>query len=607
MTDLNNGFGERSESFNELLKKYQTLEDNDGTRETAVSDSAPAQKETDGFAEGDGGFEVHMDEDFFGDMEADDAFEPAPQPEPEPQSVAEEPQPVAEEPQLKYDLNMFGGGVDKNKGFSDFDDSWLDDSLDESIFYRPSPIETSAQNRASASEDFFDGQAEADFGSEQPEAVYEPVQEAVQEPIREPVQEQASQPEQPKPPAPPEMIAVAGGYIAPSAVDRFTFDEESDLDFEAQSDFTQELGNENPTPSSEPKPKKRKPKESGMNENTSMTGFEKNYKRGSAEGKKKGNFFTRNLIPLRGDSGAEIVRKIIMLIAVLAILGSGGYLFNDYVIVPYTTQKDIGELNNMIGESNDVINLQLVENKYPNVKFPQGMLEKYTDLYARNPDLAGWITINGLDISLPVVRAENNEKYLKTDFDGKHNKYGSLFMNCSNKLERLDMNTTIFGHYMKDTKMFGNLVQYKSVKGYKKAPLIEFNTIYGDYKWKIFAVFITNGTSQGDKGYLFNYIFTNLKSEADLEEFLGEIKQRSLYYPKVDIALSDKILTLSTCTYEFEEARLVIMARMVRRGESTAVDTSNIRFNPNPRYPQGYYDEKSLGNPYASAPKWYPS
>jgi sortase B len=160
---------------------------------------------------------------------------------------------------------------------------------------------------------------------------------------------------------------------------------------------------------------------------------------------------------------------------------------------------------------------------------------------------------------------------------------------------------------MFDSKMFGNLVQYKSAAGYKKAPVIEFNTLFADYKWKVFAVFITNGTQEGDNGYLFNYIFTDLSNQEAVESFMGEIKQRSIYYPAVDIAVSDKILTLSTCTYEFDEARLVIMARMVRPGESDQVDVSKIRYNSNPRYPAAYYEENGLSNPYSTAYKWYPS
>ena len=55
---------------------------------------------------------------------------------------------------------------------------------------------------------------------------------------------------------------------------------------------------------------------------------------------------------------------------------------------------------------------------------------------------------------------------------------------------------------------------------------------------------------------------------------------------------------------DFENARFVIVARLVRPGESTEVDTSLAVENPNPRYPQAYYDEKGEENPFANAYKW---
>lgn len=302
----------------------------------------------------------------------------------------------------------------------------------------------------------------------------------------------------------------------------------------------------------------------------------------------------------------EKVRKIIMTICLIAFFCSAMYLFNDYVISPIRTTNQLNELQELIGEGDYVLDQESLAEKYPDVVFPEGMLAKYADLYVRNPDIAGWINIDALDISLPVVRAENNEKYLDTDFDGKKVKYGSIFMNCENSVEVLNYNTTLFGHYLHDSKMFGNLNEYKTVEGYKKAPIIEFNTIYRDYKWKVFAVYITNGTSTGDDGYLFNYMFTDLSSAEISKRFLSEVGARTIYFPNVDVSPSDRILTLSTCTYEFDEARLVVMARMMRPGEDEKVNTSFIKVNDNPRYPAAYYKEKGLSNPFASAYRWMP-
>ena len=75
---------------------------------------------------------------------------------------------------------------------------------------------------------------------------------------------------------------------------------------------------------------------------------------------------------------------------------------------------------------------------------------------------------------------------------------------------------------------------------------------------------------------------------------------------------TDKILTLSTCTRDMditrkqEDARCVVMARLVRAGESETVDTSKATVNPEPKYPQLWYDKFGLENPYRNDEKWYP-
>ena len=64
---------------------------------------------------------------------------------------------------------------------------------------------------------------------------------------------------------------------------------------------------------------------------------------------------------------------------------------------------------------------------------------------------------------------------------------------------------------------------------------------------------------------------------------------RSIINTGVDVLPSDELLTLSTCTYEFKDARYVVVARKVRKGESADVDTSQASMNPNPLYPDVWY------------------
>lgn len=59
----------------------------------------------------------------------------------------------------------------------------------------------------------------------------------------------------------------------------------------------------------------------------------------------------------------------------------------------------------------------------------QEVLPAYRDLYEQNPDLIGWLTIDGTDIDLPVVQTPgNNEYYLRRGFDRLYATGGTLFM-----------------------------------------------------------------------------------------------------------------------------------------------------------------------------------
>ena len=149
----------------------------------------------------------------------------------------------------------------------------------------------------------------------------------------------------------------------------------------------------------------------------------------------------------------------------------------------------------------------------------------------------------------------------------------------------------------RDDKIFGTLEQYRTVEGFAKAPVIGMSTLYGDYTFKIYAVFISNSDRDDDNGNFLNFIFTNTPDES-FANYIAEIDKRKFYTTGVDINPTDKILTLSTCCYDFSDARLVVVGRLLREGESAYVDTSLAVTNPNPKFPQAYYDAEGEKNPY---------
>lgn len=330
----------------------------------------------------------------------------------------------------------------------------------------------------------------------------------------------------------------------------------------------------------------------------------------------------------------EIIRRCVLGISLVAIVIASGMLINEYrlskendnleegisdliISVPEETtkkQEQSGNSKDTTKKDNDEVTTTApltpeqqwaqIQAEYPNLIFPVGIQLKYAKLYATNQDFVGYLEAPGVNLSLPIVQTDNDSDYMEKNFYGKSTKYGCPFVTHLNNIVELDQNTVIFGHHMNNGTVFGALDAYKSIDGFKKAPVISFNTLYKDYSWKVIAAFITNAYEKDDNDYVFKYYFTSLSTQDRFAVFLNELSQRSLYDTGVDVLPTDKLLTLSTCSHEFTDARFVVVARLVRPGESTDVDVTNAAVNPNPRYPQAYYDKKKLDNPYINASRW---
>lgn len=332
-------------------------------------------------------------------------------------------------------------------------------------------------------------------------------------------------------------------------------------------------------------------------------------------------------------SNSEIIRRVILAVSLVLIVISAGMLLNEWrlsnenknledeisnLIIDVTEpttgdkkpskDKDDEETTDAEETTEPVLTpaqqWAQLKAEYPDVIFPVDLQLKYAKLYATNQDFVGYLSADGVNLNLPIVQTDNDEDYMNKNFYGKSTKYGCPFVTHLNNITELDMNTVIFGHHMNDGTVFGALDAYKSIEGFKKAPVITFNTLYKDYQWKVIAAFVTNAYLEEDNGYLFRYYFTSLSTEERYAAFLNELSQRSLYDTGVDVLPTDKILTLSTCSHEFNEARFVVVARLVRNGETAEVDVSKAIVNSNPRYPQAYYDKKGKDNPFKNASRW---
>ncbi len=119
------------------------------------------------------------------------------------------------------------------------------------------------------------------------------------------------------------------------------------------------------------------------------------------------------------------------------------------------------------------------------------------------------------------------------------------------------------------------------------------DSLYEEGKYKIVGMFIASTLPEHAPNFEYHN-FIEAETDQELMDFANEVLSRSLIVTGVDIQPGDHLITLSTCTYDFEEARFAIVARRVREGEAETVDTSAAYINPNPVMPKAWYEAKKI-------------
>lgn len=175
-------------------------------------------------------------------------------------------------------------------------------------------------------------------------------------------------------------------------------------------------------------------------------------------------------------------------------------------------------------------------------------------LWAINPDVVGWIYIDGTKINYPVLQGENNDTYLHHMIDGEYNRAGSIFMDYRNSPDYTDKNTVLYGHHMNDDSMFAQLVYYQDQSFYEEHPVGYLFTPDRTYELHFFSGFVTD---MRDDAWQMSFT-----SDSDYADWLLDTASRSEFNCGILPTAQDQILTLSTCTYEFDDARFILAAVM---------------------------------------------
>lgn len=231
----------------------------------------------------------------------------------------------------------------------------------------------------------------------------------------------------------------------------------------------------------------------------------------------------------------------ILLFAAIAVFLFAGYkLFTIYREYKVGTDE-YQQLEELAVKENPTNPKQSEESPDVPQKIQPPISVDFAPLKKVNEDVVGWIYVEALDISYPLVKGKDNDQYLHTTYEGTYNFAGSIFVDYENSDDFKDPNTIIYGHNMKNGSMFGTLNQIVSKNSYSTSPYFWILTPTHNYRYAIFAAYTTQVSS--DTYTLFK------KHDKEYGEYLVSMKKKSeINTGETTPVQTDNIVTLSTCT-----------------------------------------------------------
>ena len=173
-----------------------------------------------------------------------------------------------------------------------------------------------------------------------------------------------------------------------------------------------------------------------------------------------------------------------------------------------------------------------------------------------NPDVVGWVKVNGTNINYPFVQANDNKYYLTHSFNKSYNAAGWVFLDYRNNNTN-NKNTIIYAHGRTDKTMFGTLRKVLNNGWLNNTDnfVIKISTEIENTLWQIFSVYHIPTTS--------DYLKTDFDDDTEYQNFLDMIKNRSNHNFNTNVTATDNILTLSTC-YNNNE-KMVVHAKLIKK------------------------------------------
>ena len=174
----------------------------------------------------------------------------------------------------------------------------------------------------------------------------------------------------------------------------------------------------------------------------------------------------------------------------------------------------------------------------------------FTELRAVNSDIVGWIYCEDTPVNYPVLLGSDNDQYLHHMYNGQYNSAGSIFMDYQNHPDLSDLNTIIYGHHMKNGSMFAMLRKYRDQSYYEDHKVIWYLTPEHTYILNPVAGYVGDAVAE---------VYSHFQDQQQLDTYLAFAFAHSDFKAENIPDAISRIVVLSTCSYEFQDARYVVV------------------------------------------------
>lgn len=260
----------------------------------------------------------------------------------------------------------------------------------------------------------------------------------------------------------------------------------------------------------------------------------------------------------------KLIKKVLYIVCIVCFLGSGAKIVSYYIEsaislkgyhdLKCTKIEIIGQRMQKqakIGQDEETD----VSDEDSNYRMEDKAYQLGSKLMEINSDFMGWLSIDNTNIEYPIVQTDNNDYYLNHDFWKNRSGIGTLFVDY--RVEPTMKDIVIYGHNLKNQKMFSELIKYKNEKFMKEHREVKLHLGGEMRRYQIASIYSIDAMSENAEAF---NSFMELQTMQSKEVFLAKMQEDALINLTEGIESKKEWLILCTCDNE-KNKRLLLLAQ----------------------------------------------